>query len=306
MTLRLLLTTLLLSASLLRAQQDPAIATDPTPDKANPAHTETFQIPSHGALLNALMYVAPGATPHPVVLLLHGFPGNERNLDLAQSIRRAGWDVLYFNYRGAWGSPGEFSFAHAIEDTQAAIAWLRDPANARKLHADPATLVLIGHSMGGMIAANVAAQDPAIRAVGLISAANMAGRTLPAVQAHQEAAALPGIASSLAAEGLAPLSACPTPACLQTLSTTLAKELLSNAARWNLPDLAPKLASRPMLIVTSDDGLADAANALTDNLRKLGDSEVSAVHLPTDHVYSDHRIALQQTVLEGLNYLTKQ
>ena len=303
---RLLLATLLLAASVLRAQQDPAITTDPAPDKTNPAHTETFQIPSHGALLNALVYVAPGAGPHPVVLLLHGFPGNERNLDLAQAIRRSGWDVLYFNYRGAWGSPGDFSFTHAIEDTQSAVAYLRDPANARKLHADPATLVLIGHSMGGMIAANVAAQDPAIRAVGLLSAANMAGNTLPAVQAHQEAAALPQIAAGLAAEGLAPLSSCPTPACLQTLATTLARELLANAARWNLPDLAPKLASRPMLIVTSDDGLADPANALADNLRKLGNSEVSAVHLPTDHVYSDHRIALTQTVLEGLNYLTRQ
>ena len=33
-----------------------------------------------------------GLGPHPVVIMLHGFPGNEKNLDLAQSIRRAGWD----------------------------------------------------------------------------------------------------------------------------------------------------------------------------------------------------------------------
>jgi pimeloyl-ACP methyl ester carboxylesterase len=64
---------------------------------------ETFQIPSHGALLNAFVYVAAGAGPHPAVVLLHGFPGNERNLDLAQDMRRAGWDVLYFDYRGSWG-----------------------------------------------------------------------------------------------------------------------------------------------------------------------------------------------------------
>ena len=86
-------------SSPLRAQQ-----------RSNPASMQSFQIPSHGALLNAFVYVAAGAGPHPVVVLLHGFPGNERNLDLAQDIRRAGWDVLYFDYRGSWGSPGDFSF----------------------------------------------------------------------------------------------------------------------------------------------------------------------------------------------------
>ena len=53
-------------------------------------------------------------------------PATKKNLDLAQEIRRAGWDVLYFNYRGSWGSPGDFSFSHGgIEDTAAAIAYLR-------------------------------------------------------------------------------------------------------------------------------------------------------------------------------------
>src|ERR1035438_5743293 len=92
------------------------------PDARAPASMETFQIPSHGALLNAFVYVAAGARLHPAVILLHGFPGNERNLDLAQDMRRAGWDVLYFDYRGSWGSPGDFSFSHSIEDTAAAIA----------------------------------------------------------------------------------------------------------------------------------------------------------------------------------------
>ena len=128
---------------------------------------ETFQIPSHGAMLNALAYVAEGAGPHPVVILLHGFPGNEKNLDLAQAIRRDGWDVVYFDYRGSWGSPGDFSFTHSIEDTQAAVAYLRDAANAKKLRADPKYIVLIGHSMGGFMARYVGAHDPAIKAVGL-------------------------------------------------------------------------------------------------------------------------------------------
>ena len=39
------------------------------------ASMQSMQISSHGALMNALVYVAAGAGPHPVVILLHGFPG---------------------------------------------------------------------------------------------------------------------------------------------------------------------------------------------------------------------------------------
>src|SRR5579871_720191 len=115
----------------------------------NRASMDTFQIPSHGALLNAFAYVAAGPGPHPAVILLHGFPGNERNLDLAQDIRSAGWDVLYFNYRGSWGSPGDFSFSNGIEDTASAIAFLRQPETSKRLRLDPSRIVLVGHSMGG-------------------------------------------------------------------------------------------------------------------------------------------------------------
>src|ERR1700689_3651055 len=108
---------------------------------ASPASMESFQIPSHGALLNAFVYVAAGVGPHPAVVLLHGFPGNERNLDLAQDMRRAGWDVLYFNYRGSWGSPGDFSFSHAIEDPTRALACLPQPPMTKVLRLDPSRIV---------------------------------------------------------------------------------------------------------------------------------------------------------------------
>jgi len=143
---------------------------------------QSFQLPSHGALLNAFVYIASGATPHPTVILLHGFPGNERNLDLAQSIRRAGWNVLYFDYRGSWGSPGAFSFTHCIEDTQSAIDYLRNPVHAAQLRADPRTIVLIGHSMGGFMALQAGALDPAITAVITVSAADLGASSFQSLQ----------------------------------------------------------------------------------------------------------------------------
>ena len=289
----------LLCASLhlpLYAQELPAaITTDPAPDKAYPAAIETFQIPSHGAMLNALAYLAEGAGPHPVVLLLHGFPGNEKNLDLAQAIRRDGWDVVYFDYRGSWGSPGDFSFTHSIEDTQSAIAYLRDPAQASKLRSDPAYIVLIGHSMGGFMARYAGAQDPAIKAVGLISAADMGVDRMQSLKPAQEKEATARLAAHLASEGMAPLAGC-TP-------ESLAKEVTANAATWNIPALAAKFTTRPVLVVTSDDGLAPSNDAFVAALHKAGATDISTVHLTTDHSYSDQRIALERAVLEALEYL---
>jgi pimeloyl-ACP methyl ester carboxylesterase len=280
----------------LHAQQLPAaITTDPPPDKAYPAAIETFQIPSHGAALNALAYIAEGAGPHPVVLLLHGFPGNEKNLDLAQAIRRDGWDVIYFDYRGSCGSPGDFSFSHSIEDTQSAVAYLRDPAHASKLRSNPAYIVLIGRSMGGFIARYVSAQDPAIKAIGLISAADMGVDRTQSLKPTQEKEATAHLAAPLAAEGMAPLAGC-TP-------ESLAKEIIANAVAWNVPNLAPELATRPVLVITSDDGLAPSNDAFVAALHKAGTADISTVHLTTDHSYSDQRIALEKAVLEALEYL---
>lgn len=291
---------LLISASHATAR---STAATPVPAKTSAASTggyrasmQTMQIPSHGALMNALVYVAAGAGPHPAVILLHGFPGNERNLDLAQDMRRAGWDVLYFDYRGSWGTPGGFSFSHSIEDTQAAIAYLRQPAVAAKLHLDPARIVLIGHSMGGFMAVEAAAADPAIAAFATISAADFAGRYLHSLGTGGDAAdprrAVKQLSMELAAEGMAPLSGC-TP-------DSLAHDVAEHAEPWQFQAKVDALKTRTVLVVTSDDGLAAENIAFADSLQKAGDSGVSTVHLPTDHAYSDQRRELSDRVLTWL------
>ena len=60
-----------------------------------------LHIPSHGVLINGVVYTPAGAGPHPTIVICHGLPGNEKNLDLAQAVRRAGWNAVTFNYRGS-------------------------------------------------------------------------------------------------------------------------------------------------------------------------------------------------------------
>jgi uncharacterized protein len=281
------------AAPLVCAQQVPAaLSVDPPVDQHHRASMDSFQIPSHGAQLNAIAYLAAGAGPHSTVIVLHGFPGNEKNLDLAQAIRREGWNAVFFDYRGSWGSPGAFSFGNSIEDTMAAIAYLREPANAARLRVDPKRLVLIGHSMGGFMAAYGGSHDPAIIGAALISAANFFDWSGGDVKPEQEAANHERLVKNIVQEDILPLAGC--------TGESLAEDMLSHNKQWNFVDYAAMFGSRPLLVITSDDGLAAPAGRLAAAVRRQPNAHVEEKHFATDHSYSDQRIALETAVLNWL------
>jgi pimeloyl-ACP methyl ester carboxylesterase len=272
------------------AARDYAV-TDPVPDAAHPTTNKQLLVPSNGVGMNALFLLASGEDPKPTLVLLHGLPGNERNLDLAQAVRRTGWNVLTFTYRGAWGSPGNFTIAGALEDTAAAVAFLHRPEVAAKYDVDPARIVLGGHSMGGFAAAEYAAAHDDVAALLLLDAWNVGddGRLLRA-----EPAKRPDYVASIDDIGNSLVGADPE---------SLTAEVEHGGAEWDLVTLAPKLTARPVLVVWADRGLAGNNRALVDALRAAGAERLVTEHFPTDHAFSDHRIALARTVVEWLDAL---
>jgi len=118
----------------------------------NPATIVELAIDSDDSRMPGHAYLAAGKEPHPTILLLHGYPGNEKNLDVAQALRRQGWNVLFFHYRGAWGSEGDFSFRGAEQDVQVVLNYMMEKDNAAKLRIDRSKISLVGHSMGGHMA----------------------------------------------------------------------------------------------------------------------------------------------------------
>ena len=263
----------------------PAIFTDPPADKAHPAAMTVLHIPTHGVLINGLVYSASGAGPHPTLVICHGLPGNEKNLDLAQAVRRAGWNAVTFNYRGSWGSPGPFRFAQNLQDADAVLAYLRDPSNASKLGVDPKRIAIAGHSMGGWVVAHTASHDHALMGAILISMADMG-----LVGDRPRAQAVAAMADDM--ETLADVTA-----------DSMVDELASHAKEFVVAGTAPGLAQIPVLVITANDHLAGQADSLVAAIKSKG-GKVTAMHLDTDHSYSDHRIALENIVitwLSGLN-----
>ena len=128
------------------------------------AGLEGIAVPSEAAILYGGLYVAEGDGPAPSVVLLHGLPGHEQNLDLAQRLRTLGITVCFFHYRGSWGSEGEFALHHALADAQCVVRWMLQRSDV-----DPARLALVGISFGGWVALQLAAREPRIRCLVAIS-----------------------------------------------------------------------------------------------------------------------------------------
>ena len=58
------------------------------------------------------------------MLLLHGCPGLEKNLDLAARPRDRGWNALLFHYHGCWGSAGRYDLRTIPDDVTGAVDYL--------------------------------------------------------------------------------------------------------------------------------------------------------------------------------------
>ncbi|WP_293375579.1 alpha/beta hydrolase [Phenylobacterium sp.] len=262
-----------------------AIFTDPPTDTAHPPRMEVLHIPSGGVEINGVAYLAGGAGAHPTVVLLHGLPGNEKNLDLAQAIRRAGWNCITFNYRGSWGSPGKFSFAGNLDDAKAVLAYVRAPGHAAFLGVDTRKLVMAGHSMGGWVTSLTAAQDDGLAGAILISAADMGSLGM---------APRPVIVKEMAddMESLAGVTA-------QSMADEV--QAIGPRTAWT-PAVAKGLSAKPVLILTSDDGLAPNAEKLAAAIRTDG-GKVALHHEATDHSWSGKRIALEAQVIAWLQAL---
>jgi len=240
--------------------------------------------------MNGHIYLADGAGPHPTVILLHGFPGNEKNLDLAQAIRRSGWNVLFFHYRGAWGSDGVFSFSSGIEDVAAALAFLREPGNG-DLRVDPTRIALVGHSMGGFMALQGGAADEGVKCIAGLAAANLGERAAIADASPEELEGFKQYSDQLRM--------------LNGFSGDGAiAELAAAGERFDLRLLAPRLAGKSIFLIGGErDQAVDISvyESLVEAYKAAPNIDLAELRLDADHSFSWHRIALAGELAGWLN-----
>ncbi|MCF7935449.1 MAG: alpha/beta fold hydrolase [Synergistales bacterium] len=195
-------------------------------DEAYPMDVVPCPFESNGVTVPGTFYLAAGAGPHPTALLLHGFPGYERNLDLAHALCRGGVNVLYFHYRGSWGTGGSFSLSHCAEDVRAARRFLLEPGAPWAHRIDTDRLFPVGHSMGGFLSLLVGSEPDLFPAAAGITPANFGvlGRRA------REDAAFRASYLGFIEDKLLPLHGTDAP--------TLLREIMDNADAWDLVERA--------------------------------------------------------------------
>ncbi|MEU9792448.1 alpha/beta fold hydrolase [Streptomyces sparsogenes] len=269
------------------------IANDPPPGLAPYAVNTPVTIDSSGRELLGVLHTPGGPGPHPIVVLLHGIPGNERNFDLAQVLSRAGYAALVFHYRGSWGVGGTWSWGNVLEDSARVVAAVREADFAARHRLDPGRLAVIGHSLGGFAALWTAAADKEIAAIGSIAGFDFGAAT-------RAAAADPAARAAYVAgfeESLLPL--------VGTSGEALVAEMEAAGDDWELARLAGPLADRPVLLLAgARDEVAPPGMHHEPLVAAYREHPVATLEdgvFPTDHAWSDHRVALARTVLGFLD-----
>lgn len=118
---------------------------------------EEVTFPTSDGLTLGAWFVRPDpGTPRATIIVFNGNAGNRSyRAPLAAALRRAGYAVLLFDYRGYGGNPGSPTEAGLIEDGRAARAYL-----AQRGDVDSSRLVYFGESLGTGVAVALAVEHP--------------------------------------------------------------------------------------------------------------------------------------------------
>jgi len=261
------------------AQSDSIVLKDLTWDKASPAGSTELFIPSANSQLAGLIYRANGVQKHPTLLLLHGYPGNERNLDMAQVVRAHGWNVIYFNYRGSWGSAGNFSFKNCVEDVVNVVSFCKKYEDSLKI--DTSNIVLFGHSMGGWVCLKALQQLPGIKKGFALSTWNI-GAGFKNVSTEKEMLRRANYAGSYFV--------------LNTSLKDLFTPVIQDNAFFDLGNDGNSLVNKQIIMLDEHPG----NKQLADTIKDLNKSYFNYNVWQTDHSFTNKRVSLIKKVLEFL------
>jgi hypothetical protein len=281
-TIKFLLSFFLFISTHAFAQSESIVLSDLKWDMTSPASSTELFIPSGSSQIAGLIYNANGLQKHPTLLLLHGYPGNERNLDIAQVVRSHGWNVIYFDYRGSWGSQGKFSFKNCVEDVVNVVAFCNKYQDSLKI--DTSNIVMFGHSMGGWVCLKALQELPTIKKGFALSTWDIA-KDFKNVSTEKEMLRIannPNIAGKYFV--------------LNTSLEDLYTPVLQNQTYFNLLNNGKSLADKQIIMIDEHNGNHDLADKMKESNKAYFEYSV----WQTDHSFTNKRVSLINKVLAFL------
>lgn len=240
-------------------------------------------IPGKRGKLLANSYLPEGEGPYPVVVICHGIPGIERLFDFSLALREAGFATINFHYSGNFGSDGEYSVLHCMEDTLSVLDYVR--ANEFG-DLDLNRVFLLGHSMGGLMAARSAALTPWVKAACIMVPMDF---RLAGLEALEDRAPQYKAIIDTSVPWVHGLS-----------WESFRRDAEADLAAMDLVSYAPALADRPVLTVAAslDTLLPKAAHIdrLSDAIEACGRGRLQRLCYEDDHAFNRNRAKVREAV----------
>jgi len=243
------------------------------------AKYENVEFPSGGNTLPGRIYRDEGRARKPAVAICHGYPGDTKNMDLAEELALNGVVTLIFYYQGAWGSSGKYSLTKLKTGAKDAVAYLKTLP-----YVDLERVGLVSHSMGALPLSKTMSLDPTIKTGVLMSPASDTSEMAAKDRIDDTAKRL----AAMAEEKLTGATA-----------ETLLKDLKEVSRSTNPVELVKKIKAPIMVVVGSKDTITppEACRRVYEAARE---PKKWVVIEGADHGYSEHRIPLIKAVLERL------
>ena len=245
----------------------------------------TILLKGNRGKLFSVLYTAGGSTPRPTVLLLHGIPGNEQNADLAQHLRRLGFNVFTFHYSGCFGSDGDYSLENDLQDAETALDFILQD---KKFNFDKSNIFAVGHSLGSFVCGGLSAKRKEIKASVFITPCNI-GRL---EKIKYESPKLYQKTTEFLEETRLWLNG--------VKQNQFLKEIVEHKTDYPLESKAKDLNNKPILII---EGSLDEvtppkyhSKPFIDALKEENHADLEVLTLETDHFLSDKRLELAEAV----------
>ncbi len=240
---------------------------------------ENIEFTSGSNTLLGRLYRPEGRMQKAAVTFCHGFPGDTKNMDLAEELALNGIVTLIFYYQGAWESSGKYSLTKLEVGVRDAVAYLKGQP-----YVNPRRVGLISHSMGALPLSKVMSLDPSIK-TGVLMAPVADIKVLIAKRGME------GTAKRYASMAEGKLNG--------ATYESLLMDLEEVSKTTNPVDLAPKIKAPTIVIVGSKD-----EDTPPEMCRKFyisaGEPKKWVQIEGAGHSFSEHRIPLMREVLDWL------
>lgn len=250
---------------------------DFTKDFDFPAFNEEMIINIKSDSVAGYAFIANGGNLKETIIMVHGLPGNDNQFDIAQSIRRTGRNVIHFNYRGSWGSQGDFLYSNSLEDVDEIIEYLSNTVNSKRLRIDTNAFVLLGRSYGGGIALIQGSKNQRVKKIIAVSSMNAGSDTHPI----QDISKLSRWKKYLNKQVM-----------LNVIPTIFLQEIFDNKEKYNVVTYKNQLNKKKVLLIEDTQNNQNWISLLEN---------VDSKMIASDHSFISNRIELTNVLIEWLN-----